>query len=710
MQQANRIDAAGGREASRLRREQLVAGKAGLPPAKERVRTGEREAGLPRLAASTAASAAAPMPTPVAPAVSVAVGDSANTQPSVTPAMVRPTGGRAASLARREALVQGKAALQQVARTQAVVQPSVAPASANTFTSAPASASRFPTGGRDASVARRNALVQGKKGLQQIGQTQGRSVAASASPSLAAAPAPATNEGASATSRQMAQAVRANRATFGRGGAAAAREAIGSRIAEPIQYPRKVADTSTYGGGRVTGVRIGRGSNVTGDEPGATLPVTGSQYYGTEAGFQPRHGGIKVGAVRTEAGLTVTGTMVRSQVEITGDEYNSGVRITGEADQAPQDDLTQGRERMAYSSAQFQRKSEPHGHSVFGTSLGRAAKSVAPRDRANALESSEGGLPISGTAVGRSGRVTGDEDGAHRAITGDQYVSRGRSQPEPAARANAQRDNERIDPVTGSRVNESATFGGQRVTGVNIEHKRNVTGDEYGATTYLTGTPYVGPGQVPADRHVTASGTTRVTGNTPLNVERVTGTQRGGDRAITGTAYFRADPSEPGDQADVKGNVVAEIEQRFSVRSPQREAQLRKSNVPVPEDVQERITGSFAVGHGKITGNQEFQFKPRVSAEQRESARQRITGEGRSEGPAITGGAWGEHGRVTGTDGHFAHERNPSERAGKPQAFANAALFKGKGNHKAPTQHVTGMVGWSAKTAARVTLSGGAQG
>lgn len=703
MQQANRIDAGGGREASRLRRQQLVAGKTGLPPAKERVRTGEREASLPRLTAVAAAPAA---PTPAAP-VAAPSASPVSAQPAVTPAAVRPTGGRAASLARREALVQGKGALQQQNRAQAVAQPS---AFTSAPVSAPASAPRFPTGGRDASIARRNALVQGKKGLQQVGQTQGGSVAAAAPSMPVATPAPATNEGASATSRQVAQAVRANRATFGRGGAAAARAASAPREAQPIQYPPKVAETSTYGGGRVTGVRIGRGPNVTGDEPGASLPVTGSQYYGTEAGFQPRHGGIKVGAVRTEGGLTVTGTMVRSQVEITGDEYKSGVRITGEADPTPQDDLTQGRERTVYTSAQFPRKAEPHGHSVFGTNLGRAAKAVATRDRASALEASEGGLPITGTAVGRSARVTGDEDGAQRAITGDQYVTRGRGQPEPAARANANRGGERVDPVTGAKVSESTTWGGQRVTGCDVEYQPNVTGDEYGATTYLTGTPYVGPGQVPADRHATASGLARVTGDVPLNVEHVTGTQRGGDRAITGTTYFRAEPSEAGEKSDAKTNVVAQIEQRFSVRSPQREAQLRTSSQKLPENVQERITGSFAVGHGKITGNQEFHFAPRASAEQRESARRRVTGEGRVNGPAITGSAWSEHGRVTGTEGYIAHERNPSQRAGKPHGFASAEKFKDKGKHEPAKQMVTGMVGWSAKSAAKVTLSGGAQG
>ena len=122
-----------------------------------------------------------------------------------------------------------------------------------------------------------------------------------------------------------------------------------------------------------------------------------------------------------------------------------------------------------------------------------------------------------------------------------------------------------------------------------------------------------------------------------------------------------------------------------------------------------RITGAFARGENKITGAQEFHSRTRAQVPG-ESGSKRITGEGSSEGPALTGGAWDANANVTGTEGYIAADRNPSERSGSPQAFASAKLFKGKGNHKAPTQHVTGMVGWSSKTAARVTLSGGAQG
>ena len=122
-----------------------------------------------------------------------------------------------------------------------------------------------------------------------------------------------------------------------------------------------------------------------------------------------------------------------------------------------------------------------------------------------------------------------------------------------------------------------------------------------------------------------------------------------------------------------------------------------------------RITGAFAVGAGKITGNVEFLFRPRQPAET-DAKRPRLTGEGRTEGRAITGDAWAADARVTGTEGAIAAERNPSERAGQPHAFANAALFKSKGQHEPARQIVTGMVGWTAKSAAKVTLSGGAQG
>jgi hypothetical protein len=668
------IMAEGGRNASRARRAQLAQGKAALPPPSERQRTGERGASAisvktvtpasqPVVQAPIASVTPVPVPAPVAPG------------PVVSAAASRAVAGRELSRARRQAMVQGKSALRQ--------RMGSAPTVATTTGTAPA-----PSAG-------------------------------------SSAPQPSHAAG---SARMVAQALRVARAKNGRGDAAPARPSGRPRSATPLNYAPKVTTSETYAGVKVTGVRIGRGMNVTGDERGSSLQVTGSQYIGKETGFQPREGGIKVGASRTTGGLMVTGTQVRSKVSITGDEYGSGVRITGEADQSLADDLLDRREPGAYANMQFQRQHNPHGHTVFGVNLGRSAKAVGSRERSRerALEFTDGGLPISGSAVGRSVNVTGDESGTCRPITGDQYLMPAARQPlcetgNNAARAGrAFTRNGRGDPVTGAKVTESETWTQQRVTGVDVEHNPRVTGDEPGVCSPITGTPYAGPGQVdaycePGDaaqaaRRVASESSpgNRVTGDTPRNVQQVTGTQRGGERNITGTPYFRADVDEGGEAELLQR--IEKISGRFTVRSPQREGQLRAGTGAVEAPTAEsRITGTFTAGEGKITGNQEFHFQPRPRGE-RSTDKSRITGEGRIEGPAITGGAWDSKPNVTGTEDYIAAERNPSARAGKPHAFASAGLFKGKGEHRMPTHHVTGMVGWSPKTAARVTLSGGAQG
>lgn len=711
-QPSKSMNAEGGRAASRERRSMLVQGKTGLPAADERSRTGQRNAEIVAVAASASSAVPAPKPAP-------------------------------------------------------------APASVGTHTGTTVAAASKDTRaltGRDASRARRAGLVQGKTGLQQTPAAEAVMNSAAASADVAATTV------AAGDGRLAAQALRNARARNGRGDSSAARPCGRLRSAEPIQYPPKVAESMSYADQKVTGVRIGRGMNVTGDESGAGVQVTGTQYFGKETGYNPREGGIKVGAARTANGQMVTGTQVRSQVKITGDESNPALRITGEADQEIADDLLPRREQGAYAQMQFQRQNEPHGHTVFGANLGRSIKSVGSRERHSerGTEVTQGGHNISGTAVGLSTRTTGDESGACRHITGDQYLMPAAKQPlceTPVVGASkvgvshtlhgarttgtqiGQRTRHRGGitgtaeagvcqsvsgdeyigaeqyqgqcgavpaAASGEKVAEAATWRGQRVTGVDVEHNPRVTGDEPGVCGAITGTPYAGPGQyqafcatddtAQAARRITPESApgNRVTGDTPLNVGQVTGTQRGGERSITGTPYYRPDAAEESDMDIIER--VEKIGTRFSVRSPQREGQIRSGTDAVQAPTAEsRITGTFMAGEGKITGNQEFHFKPRPKAEP-VADKSRITGEGRSEGPAITGGAWGAQDNVTGTEGYIATERNPSEREGESHAFANAGLFKGKGNHRTPTHHVTGMVGWSSKAAARVTMSGGAQG
>lgn len=574
--------------------------------------------------------------------------------------------------------------------------------------------------------------------------------------------------------RHTARALRAERARNGRGDTPPARPSGRVRPKQLLTYPPKVAEALTYERLKVTGVRIGRGANVTGDEPGAMLPLTGTQYIGIESGYTPRMGGVKVGAARTTGGQVVTGTQVRSQVRITGDESNPALRITGEADQELADDLISRPEQEAYTETQFQRMHDPHGHSVFGLNLGRSLKTAGSRTRESprkgAMEVTEGGRVITGSAVGRSPRVTGDEPGACRRVTGDQYLTPAAKQPlcdMPAqgapkvaisqtlsgARVSGTQVGQRLRvqsgitgtadegvcvavsgdeyigaeqykglcgavpaPASGEKVKVTETWRRQRITGAEVEHNPKVTGDEQGACAPITGTPYVGPAQYEtycsdddvnqAERRLSlqhAPGN-RVSGDTPVNVQHVTGTQRGARQAITGTPYYRSD-AEQSDEVDA----VERLHQRFSIRSLQREAMLRaRAEVAQAPSAAVRITGSFAIGEGKITGNQEFHFYPRQRGER--AAHTRVTGEGRLEGPPVTGSAWVENSKVTGTEDYIAAERNPSERSGRGHAFASAGLFKGKGRHDEPRQIVTGMVGWSAKSAAKVTLSGGAQG
>ncbi|MCK7579653.1 MAG: CsoS2 family carboxysome shell protein [Chromatiales bacterium] len=153
-------------------------------------------------------------------------------------------------------------------------------------------------------------------------------------------------------------------------------------------------------------MRIGQGRNMTGDQSGVAMQVTGTQYLGKETGFNPREGGVKVSATRTAAGLVVTGgTRLRSKIMITGDESNGSIRITGEAEQEIADDLLNHTEQGAYTSMQFQRQNI-HGRRCRHQSrpLDQVDQGSADRDTAPARHRAEAnsGLPISGTAVGRS--------------------------------------------------------------------------------------------------------------------------------------------------------------------------------------------------------------------------------------------------------------------------------------------------------------------
>jgi hypothetical protein len=536
-------------------------------------------------------------------------------------------------------------------------------------------------------------------------------------PERGAAPAQAC---AAPRCRDIARARRAAIASGGRAGVAAA-PAVPTRPQGVITYPPKVTQSGTQAGQRVTGIRIGEGKQVTGDERGTLMPVSGTQYIDTDSATAFRPAAPKVGLMRTPGGLTVSGTLVRSQVRITGDEAGGGVAITGEADQRLDDDLTARGSRHGWAGAQFQRQASPHGSTVFGTNLGRSMRAAGSRERTRtpAIETTEKGQAVTGSALGRSTRMTGDETGACRTVTGNQYLAPAHAHPACGAMP-PDTGAGRADPVTAGKVTVSQSWGGQRITGMDVEHHRRVTGDEPGSCAALTGSQYQGrstavgwcdggaAGAAAGGR--APRGENLVTGDTPMQTDSITGITRGAGREITGTPY-QATAQTGGQNGGQNGGAlpedpVARLDTRFSVRSPQRAAHLVAGSAA--PGAPSRITGSFALGGDKVTGNGEFLARSRYAQADEKPAHTRISGEGMQAG-RITGDAWSAHPAVTGTDGAFAADRNPSARGKKAKAFAGSTTFKSRAVYEEPKQLVTGMF-YFAKTGARVTLSGGAQG
>ena len=431
--------------------------------------------------------------------------------------------------------------------------------------------------------------------------------------------------------------------------------------------------------------------------------MSGTQYVEVGAGGSWRAGGPKVGFAKTAGGLTVSGSMVRSAVAVTGDEA-AGASMTGRVDQSLADDLTARTSQGGSVPTQFSRPTSARATAFAGgSSPVRAPAGSRERQRDRAAE-----------ATG------GDRDCDHRLGALPQHECHGR--PE---RPHAQRYRQPLygagSPSCRGRSACGAADGGagERAEGRGAEHgwaacqrprcRTQQTCDRRCAWE-LRGPdrqPVPGPGHnghVLRDRHrhptaYARPGRQSRHWQTALHGEGVTGTGRGAGRDITGTRYFCAQETPEA----ALSNPVAELDSRFSIPTPQRSAHLSPPREDVGED---RITGSFAAGGGKLTGNVEFQVRRRAAESSRPGASTQVSGEGSSQGTAITGNAWSNKGRVTGVDGNFASARNPTERGSTAKPFAGASTFKSKAKPEETSELVTGSF---SKTGARVTLSGGAQ-
>jgi len=461
---------------------------------------------------------------------------------------------------------------------------------------------------------------------------------------------------------------------------------------------KKVMVTTTSHGNAVSGNRMGRGNNVTGNEPGTCKRVTGGEYISAEqsqaycgefANKSPR----KVSMAETMKGKTVTGNNVGRSESVTGDEYGMRHNLTG---------------------TQYTKPSE----------IGKAPSKVG-------VSATLRGGSVTGTMVGRRQNMTGDEAGSCRNVTGDDYV--GKEQYNGFCKTTPEPKDRKVDvsqTLAGRNVTGSLAARSQRVTGNEPGTCKAITGTPYaGGDQYQT---FCAPEQTAEARaRMTPMARTwgkSMTGQQPGVGGTMTGADKGACEAVSGTPYVGADQvvqacpasaAEPG-SPDFPQTLSQTPWGGFSVDTPSHASQHEAAASGVTGSQYERsnnITGPFGMAGGKVTGTEEARFdRPQAAqsplpstAESIEGrVKSRVTGEGMDAGTRITGDDWDRGNHVTGTEGVSATRRNPTFRSGVMTTMPAASMARPEGVPE-PVSKVTGGSGNTDK-GALITYSGGARG
>lgn len=743
-----------GRELAMRRRQAMALhGKAGAGKMTAMARRAAHVVPAGTVATAPAAAAAAAAVVPAALPVTVPAA------PSLKPARARREalsrmGKGALPAAQQRSAAQtaarvGRPAAQPLAAAETgqmapsvVVAPAAAtlPAVETAVQSSVARAPVAPTG-RALAQARRAVLAkEGKAGMKRVAQAV-KIAAAMPEQNWQAA----ISQGA--TGRQIAMQRRLVQSLTGRvGDEKSSNPRPAGRMRPTVakgEAPVKVEEGHTLSGQRVTGTMVERSKLVTGNEPGAARPITGTEYIGAEqfdrlGSQRPPAGPAKVAIAETAKGKPVTGALVGRSPKVTGDESGATRVLTGTAYTAPADPSRAPEKVVLTHTAQGKAVTGTyvgHGSKMTGDERGACAKITgteylaAEQLRAECaiepsappakviVSTSLGSQPVSGSAVGRSSKVTGDEPGACRPITGSQYYNtndfsdlcavpsprRAASVMSRPVRANAAAEDAFPksvgDAVAGAACATIHPFGLDRRnavaapdTAVAVIPARAVTGDrpgaggspmtgdERGACLPVSGTPYIGEDNAPAECPAPSGRSGRFVGRErPAPCET-----------------FTPGPLD------------------FSIVSPAREAwQRRQSTLTGVGAGDERITGPINKAGGLVTGTPDFRHASKQSrvaaAEELPPAAMRLSGEGAQTGSRVTGDAWHAQSRVTGTEGASALARNPSQRGETRGAGAvGAREFRDIERQPVPESRVTGSSGNTTR-GALVTVSGGAR-
>ena len=744
-----------------------TGGKAALSGQSDRTRS------APASAANNVAPAAA------APAPTTATAPVANSRARlVKPAVAAMNSSRASALARRKAMsTKGKSASTSKDRTRDQAMASRAQAAvdvikkdtgdcgcgckgtsdnASTSTAAarPQAATRRSTRAtkpkvamnpsKAAALARRKAQSgRGKAGLSASGMTQAQTARA-ANPEL--------------SSKELARELRKQRSQRGAAGQKKSRP-TGRQRNKPVgaaeDAPWKVGVSETARGQSVTGTMVGRDEAVTGDEASTCRDITGTEYLGADVfrefcQAEPAKSPMRTGVSATGHGNAVTGNEVGRSTKVTGDEPGTCKNVTGtEYVSANQSEAFCGSKSQP-SVMRMTTSETRKGKTVTGDNVGNSDKVTGGEAGANreltgaqyvrgedvrqapakvGTSQTLSGGHVTGTTVGRSQKTTGDEPGACRAITGDDYV--GAEQYSSCG----------TEVKAGDRkVGHSQTFNGQTVSGTMDARSERVTGNEPGTCKAITGTPYFGmENYTVCDAPAAQSASARMQRNTSVMAKAMTGQQPGvggvmtGDDKgacgpVTGTPYVGGDQMAQACPATAAVTGSADFPQavgdqgwgEFSVTAPSHAAAV-ENNTGVTGSRYEagHITGPFGMAGGKVTGTEDARFgsasvnSSSVNEEVEEvmvsdRVKSRITGEGMDGGPRITGDDWDRGDRVTGTEGSSATVRNPSQR-GPMNAMLNKAITEVKNEAPQPVSRVTGASG-NYDGGSLITFSGGARG
>lgn len=471
--------------------------------------------------------------------------------------------------------------------------------------------------------------------------------------------------------------------------------------ADPSRGPSKVRLTQTSHGNQVTGNELGRSAKVTGDEPGTCKNITGSEYISANqaeafCGTRPQPSPSRVTATETRKGKAVTGNNVSRSEKVTGDEVGANRELTG---------------------TQYLKMGDGNAPAKVGRS-----------------ETLRGGS-VTGTMVGRSERVTGDEPGSCRAITGDDYI--GGEQFEGFCKAKPAPQDQKVgvsSTISGKSVTGTMTGRSGKVTGDEPGTCKTVTGTPYaGAEQYdaYCSTEQATEADARTSRQRSVTGAS-MTGIQPGVGGAMTGDSRGACEPVTGTPYVGADqfasacpaaPAEPG-SPDFPQQIGDAPWGQFSIDTPTHASlnPAAHSAITGTRYEQGQITGPFGMASGKVTGTEEARFGQGSSSANMALAipataedidgrlKSRVTGEGMDAGPKITGDDWERGDRVTGTEGTSAMGRNPTRRGG-PMSAMSVAQEAPKRNESVPepTSKVTGSSG-NTERGSLVTYSGGARG